>query len=110
MLSITEFMYQEEDGQSEDEKSRKNDRKIENEDNSEDDNQVADEHGLEDGEQIEDEDEDDPELVKRLNKQRRRAIQAAHGGRRNFTSRNTYKDKGGRSSHNSKIQKQLSNW
>lgn len=103
-------MYQEEDGKNEDEKSTKNDKKVETEDNSEDDNQVADEHGLEDGEQIEeDEDEDDPELVKRLNKQRRRAIQAAHGGRRNFTSRNTYKDKGGRSSHNSKIQKQL-NW
>lgn len=104
-------MYQEEDGKNEDEKSTENDRKVETEDNSEDDNQVADEHGLEDGEQIEeDEDEDDPELVKRLNKQRRRAIQAAHGGRRNLTSRNTYKDKGGRSSHNSKIQKQLSNW
>lgn len=101
----------EEDGKNEDEKSTKNDKKVETEDNSEDDNQVADEHGLEDGEQIEeDEDEDDPELVKRLNKQRRRAIQAAHGGRRNLTSRNTYKDKGGRSSHNSKIQKQLSNW
>nr|GMD88582.1 serine/threonine-protein kinase rio2-like [Ipomoea batatas] len=101
----------EEDGKNEDEKSTENDRKVETEDNSEDDNQVADEHGLEDGEQIEeDEDEDDPELVKRLNKQRRRAIQAAHGGRRNLTSRNTYKDKGGRSSHNSKIQKQLSNW
>ncbi|XP_019175391.1 PREDICTED: serine/threonine-protein kinase rio2 [Ipomoea nil] len=100
----------EEDGKNEDEKSTKNDRKVETEDNSEDDNQVADEHGLEDGEQIEDEDEDDPELVKRLNKQRRRAVKAAHGGRRNLTSRNTYKDKGGRSSHNSKIQKQLSNW
>nr|GME04620.1 serine/threonine-protein kinase rio2 [Ipomoea batatas] len=101
----------EEDGKNEDDKSTKNDKKVETEDNSEDDNQVADEHGLEDGEQIEeDEDEDDPELVKRLNKQRRRAIQAAHGGRRNLTSRNTYKDKGGRSSHNSKIQKQLSNW
>ncbi|XAR63555.1 Non-specific serine/threonine protein kinase [Bertholletia excelsa] len=51
--------------------------------------------------------EDDPELAKRLNKQRRRAIAAAHRGRKNFASRNSYKDKGGRSSHNSKIQKQL---
>lgn len=54
--------------------------------------------------------EDDLELNKRLNKQRRRAIQAAHGKRKSFTSRNTYKDKGGRSSHNSKIQGQLGGW
>ena len=54
--------------------------------------------------------ENEPELTKRLNKQRRRAIQAVQGGRKNFTSRNSYKDKGGRSSHNSKIQKQLGNW
>lgn len=54
--------------------------------------------------------EDDLELNKRLNKQRRRAIQAAHGRRKSLTSRNTYKDKGGRSSHNSKIQGQLGGW
>ncbi|KAL0366547.1 UNVERIFIED_CONTAM: Serine/threonine-protein kinase rio2 [Sesamum radiatum] len=52
--------------------------------------------------------DDDPELVKRLSKQRQRAIQAARGRRKVVTSRNAYKDKGGRSSHNSKIQKQLS--
>lgn len=56
------------------------------------------------------EDEDDPELEKRLSKQRQRAIQAARGRRKGITSRNSYKDKGGRSSHNSKIQKQLSIW
>ncbi|XP_031403060.1 serine/threonine-protein kinase rio2-like isoform X1 [Punica granatum] len=56
------------------------------------------------------EDACDAELVKRLNKQRRRAIAAAHGGRKALASRNSYKDKGGRSSHNSKIQKQLSGW
>lgn len=54
--------------------------------------------------------EDDLELTKRLNRQRRRAIQAAHGRRKSFTSRNVYKDKGGRSSHNSKIQGQLGGW
>ncbi|KAG9445782.1 hypothetical protein H6P81_011910 [Aristolochia fimbriata] len=40
-------------------------------------------------------------LVKRLNKQRRRAIAAAQGGR-NISSRNSYKDKGGKTSHSSK--------
>ncbi|XP_068654912.1 serine/threonine-protein kinase rio2-like [Aristolochia californica] len=49
-------------------------------------------------------------LVKRLNKQRRRAIVAAQGGRRILSSRNSYKDKGGKTSHNSKVQKQLANW
>ncbi|RDX72170.1 Serine/threonine-protein kinase rio2 [Mucuna pruriens] len=52
--------------------------------------------------------ENEAELVKSLNKQRRRAIAAAHKGRKTVASRNSYKDKGGRSSHNSKIQKQLS--
>ncbi|CAA0818438.1 Unknown protein [Striga hermonthica] len=52
--------------------------------------------------------ENDPELDKRLSKQRQRAIQEARGRRKVITSRNTYKDKGGRSSNNSKIQKQLS--
>ncbi|XP_050126090.1 serine/threonine-protein kinase rio2-like isoform X1 [Malus sylvestris] len=52
----------------------------------------------------------DAELVKRLSKQRRRAMTAARGGRRTLSSRNTYKDKGGRSSNKSKIQNQLSSW
>ncbi|KAJ8755148.1 hypothetical protein K2173_018946 [Erythroxylum novogranatense] len=54
--------------------------------------------------------ENDGELTMRLNKQRRRAIAAARGGRRSVTSRNSYKDKGSKSSQNSKIQKQLSGW
>ncbi|XP_024969257.1 serine/threonine-protein kinase rio2 [Cynara cardunculus var. scolymus] len=59
----------------------------------------------------EDDDDDNPELVERLAKQRKRAIQAARAGRKSNGSRNAYKDKGGRSSHNSKIQKQMtSNW
>uniref|UniRef100_A0A6V7QYD8 Serine/threonine-protein kinase RIO2 n=1 Tax=Ananas comosus var. bracteatus TaxID=296719 RepID=A0A6V7QYD8_ANACO len=51
----------------------------------------------------------DAELVKHLNKQRKRAVAAARG-RRALASRNSYKDKGGKSSHNSKIQKQVSKW
>ncbi|XP_031403183.1 serine/threonine-protein kinase rio2-like isoform X2 [Punica granatum] len=66
--------------------------------------------GSEEREECEEEDANDVELVKCLNKQRRRAIAAAHGGRKALASRNSYKDKGGRSSHNSKIQKQLSGW
>ncbi|KAG4989647.1 hypothetical protein JHK85_032630 [Glycine max] len=50
------------------------------------------------------------ELVKNLSKQRRCAIAKAHKGRKTVAARNSYKDKGGRSSHNSKIQKQLSSW
>ncbi|GMH08735.1 hypothetical protein Nepgr_010575 [Nepenthes gracilis] len=53
---------------------------------------------------------DDAELLKRLSKQRQQAMAAAHGRRRNLTSRNSYKDRGGKSSQNSKIQKQLSGW
>ncbi|XP_068660043.1 serine/threonine-protein kinase rio2-like [Aristolochia californica] len=49
-------------------------------------------------------------LGKRLNKQRRRAIVAAQGGRRILSSRNSYKDKGGKTSHNSRVQKQLAKW
>lgn len=52
----------------------------------------------------------DAELTKRLRNQKRRVIASVRGGRKNLASRNTYKDKGGRSSHNSKIQKQLSSW
>ncbi|KAL9144254.1 hypothetical protein ABFS82_14G285200 [Erythranthe guttata] len=58
----------------------------------------------------EDEEEDDPELLKSLTKQRQKAIKAAHGRRRVVTSRNSYKDKGGKSSQNSKLHKQLSSW
>uniref|UniRef100_A0A803LX78 Serine/threonine-protein kinase RIO2 n=1 Tax=Chenopodium quinoa TaxID=63459 RepID=A0A803LX78_CHEQI len=53
--------------------------------------------------------ESDTELAKRLGKQRRRAIASAHR-RQHLTSRNSYKDKGGKSSQNSKIQKQLGAW
>ena len=55
-------------------------------------------------------DENDAELMKSLAKQRRYAIAIARKGRKNIASRNSYKDKGGKSSNNSKIQKQLSSW
>nr|XP_019702468.1 serine/threonine-protein kinase rio2 [Elaeis guineensis] len=55
-------------------------------------------------------DESDPVLMKRLNKQRKRAISAAQGGRKALASRNSYKDKGGKTSHNSKIQRQACKW
>ena len=54
--------------------------------------------------------ENEAELTKSLNKQRRHAIAATRRGRKSHASRNSYKDKGGRSSHNSKLQKQLSGW
>lgn len=54
--------------------------------------------------------ENDAELNKSLNKQRRHAIASARRGRKTIASRNSYKDKGGRSSHSSKVQKQLSSW
>ncbi|GAY59322.1 hypothetical protein CUMW_193670 [Citrus unshiu] len=54
--------------------------------------------------------ENDAELMKRIEKQRRRAVSAVRGGRKSLASRNSYKDKGGKSSNNSKIQKQLNNW
>ncbi|XP_020584035.1 serine/threonine-protein kinase rio2 isoform X2 [Phalaenopsis equestris] len=48
-----------------------------------------------------------PALIKGLNRQRRRAVAAARGGRKAVISRNSYKDKGGsKSSHNSKLQRQ----
>ncbi|XP_022743704.1 serine/threonine-protein kinase rio2-like isoform X2 [Durio zibethinus] len=53
---------------------------------------------------------DDAQLMKSLAKQRRRAMAAARKGRKNIASRNSYKDKGGKSSNSSKIQKQLSSW
>ncbi|XVF23106.1 hypothetical protein REPUB_Repub13aG0009100 [Reevesia pubescens] len=55
-------------------------------------------------------DENDAELMKSLAKQRRRAMAAARKGRKNIAPRNSYKDKGGKSSNNSKIHKQLSGW
>lgn len=65
--------------------------------------------------QVEEDDEteqdENPELVERLARQRKRAIQAARAGRKTNSSRNAYKDKGGKSSHNSKVQKQMtSGW
>ncbi|URD73151.1 Rio2, N-terminal [Musa troglodytarum] len=54
-------------------------------------------------------DDGDAELTKRLNKQRRRAIAASQGTRKAL-SRNFYKDKGGKSAHNSKIQRQSCKW
>ncbi|XP_057758085.1 serine/threonine-protein kinase rio2 [Arachis stenosperma] len=54
--------------------------------------------------------ENEAELTKSLNKQRRHAIAATRRGRKSHASRNSYKDKGGRSSLNSKLQKQLSSW
>ncbi|KAG4935045.1 hypothetical protein JHK82_049345 [Glycine max] len=62
------------------------------------------------GESNEDTLQNEAELVKNLSKQRRHAIAKAHKGRKTVAARNSYKDKGGRSSHNSKIQKQLSSW
>lgn len=55
-------------------------------------------------------DYNDPELEKRLIKQRKHAIQAARGRRKAQTARNTYKDKGGKSSNSSKLQKQFNDW
>ncbi|XP_058731290.1 uncharacterized protein LOC131603058 [Vicia villosa] len=50
------------------------------------------------------------ELTKSLSKQRQRAIASSRRGRKTLTSRNSYKDKGGRSSHSSKVQMQMSSW
>ncbi|CAI0419219.1 unnamed protein product [Linum tenue] len=65
----------------------------------------------------EDEDEDDEnatesdaELTKRLNKHKKRAIAAARGRQSRISSRNLYKDKGGRSSQSSKVQKNFGGW
>jgi RIO kinase 2 len=48
------------------------------------------------------------ELTKSLSKQRQRAIASARRGRKTLASRNSYKDKGGRSSNSSKVQ--MSSW
>ncbi|XP_021867364.1 uncharacterized protein [Spinacia oleracea] len=62
------------------------------------------------GDEDKTDEESDAELTKRLGKQRRRAIASAHR-RQNLNHRNSYKDKGGKSSQNSKIQKQaISGW
>lgn len=52
----------------------------------------------------------DAELMKRLKKERRRAVAAARHGKKALSSRNSYKDKGGKSSQNAKIQKQMNKW
>ncbi|ERN20158.1 serine/threonine-protein kinase rio2 [Amborella trichopoda] len=62
---------------------------------------TTDAHNEESLRQDEEGDEDDPVLVRRLNKQRRQAVAAAHGRRKPLSSRNSYKDKGGKAaSHN----------
>jgi RIO kinase 2 len=62
-----------------------------------------------DDESSDDGDEEDAELTKKLNKERKKAIAAAHGRRRPVSSRNTYKDKG-KGTMNSKIQRQACKW
>lgn len=106
MLTIK--VIQEEDNRIEQEQNVHEEPQTENGGNSEDEGQTECGPAAEEDRQVDQ--EDDLELNKRLNKQRRRAIQAAHGRRKSLTSRNTYKDKGGRSSHNSKIQGQLGGW
>ena len=54
--------------------------------------------------------QNDPELTKRLNKQRRRAMASARKGQKSFASRNCYKAKGTKSANNAKLQKQLGGW
>ncbi|KAJ4810390.1 Serine/threonine-protein kinase rio2 [Rhynchospora pubera] len=54
--------------------------------------------------------ENDDELAKRLDKERKRAIAAVRGRRKLITSRNSYKDKGRKSSLNSKVQRQALKW
>jgi RIO kinase 2 len=53
--------------------------------------------------------DEDAELTKQLNKQRKKAIAAAYGWRRLVSSRNAYKDKG-KGTMNSKIQRQAWKW
>jgi RIO kinase 2 len=62
-----------------------------------------------DGSSEDADEEEDAELTKQLNKQRRKAIAAAHGRRRPTSSRNAYKDKG-KGTMNSKMQRQACNW
>ncbi|KAL9236512.1 hypothetical protein vseg_011173 [Gypsophila vaccaria] len=50
------------------------------------------------------------ELTKSLSKQRRKAIASTRGRRQSYTSRNSYKDRGGKSSHKSEKFKQSGDW
>ncbi|KAG0464556.1 hypothetical protein HPP92_020625 [Vanilla planifolia] len=52
----------------------------------------------------------DTALKKQLNKQRQRAMAVARGGRKAISSRNAYKDKGGKASRNSIMQRQSCKW
>uniref|UniRef100_A0A803R1L2 Serine/threonine-protein kinase RIO2 n=1 Tax=Cannabis sativa TaxID=3483 RepID=A0A803R1L2_CANSA len=54
--------------------------------------------------------EGEAKLARSLNKQRKHAISAVHRGRRKTVSRNSYKDKGGKTTYNSKIHKQMCVW
>lgn len=61
--------------------------------------------------QVSSDEEEEAELdQQQVYKERRRAIKAARGRQKSLSSRNSYKDKGGKSSQNSKLQKQLSGW
>lgn len=68
-----------------------------------------------DNDDSDDDSSDDPDgedvdaLAKQLNKQRKRAIAAAHGRRRPISSRNAYKYKG-KGTMNSKIERQACKW
>ncbi|KAL1199740.1 hypothetical protein V5N11_013008 [Cardamine amara subsp. amara] len=65
------------------------------------------EKGASSGDKDEVGNDEEEELVKNLGKQRRRAMADARGRRKTQSSRNTYKDKGGRS-QNSKIHNDMS--
>ncbi|GLJ42583.1 hypothetical protein SUGI_0882710 [Cryptomeria japonica] len=54
--------------------------------------------------------DDDSELDRRLDKQRRRAVAAAHSAKGSYASRNHSKDKGGRRSRNANIQMKSAFW
>lgn len=98
--------------------SRRNQEACQNdvsENDSDSDNQEANENEISRNDSSETRDNDgeskdeneDTELNKRLYKQRQRAIASASGGRKTRTSRNTYKDKGRKSSNSSKMHKQM---
>ncbi|KAL9236510.1 hypothetical protein vseg_011171 [Gypsophila vaccaria] len=71
---------------------------------------ISKEEGLDVDDEEESEEERDVELTKSLSKQREKAIASARGRRQSYMSRNSYKDKGGKSSHNTKMFKQSSDW
>ncbi|KAK9674267.1 hypothetical protein RND81_12G222200 [Saponaria officinalis] len=71
---------------------------------------VSKEEGQETDDEEQSEEERDAELTKSLSKQRNKAIASARGRRQSYTSRNSYKDKGGKSSRSSKMFKQSSDW